>query len=889
MKRFFYIFLVIIIIAGCSSSDSGSELNDDSGLFKDKSQSGDSIAKTEKPQFEYKPPYPNDSPWPCFRRDHRNTGASPVKANYNGLLPWSFKTGKGIFSTPVIDGDETVYFGSADKNFYAVNSGGFLKWRFECGELIDSAAALSPYDEKLGCPTVTVPSGDGFLYHLRADGIGETQDRVIWKYNATQDVTGGGKCNWWEANVVMGYDGTYYAGNTNWNYYAISPDGALKWVYPTKNIAWTAASFDDEGNIFWGSLDLAAHKVNPEGKNLWKKTTLMFVVSSMALGSDGTVYFGSFDNNVYALDPLTGKAKWSFTTDGHIYASPALGVDADGKTNAIFIASTDGILYALNPQGKLLWKYDAGDPIRSSPVIGKAPASENRDIVYFGCSDGRLYAVNADTGEKRWSFDTTTYDDPELRDRNDLNGSPALGKNGVYIGGEHGYLWFVPYDYPLSEKGKFDSRCSIGGGEAFDDDIKAVYFVTPGGSTETGGAGGELPAATTITSRLVVRKGGSTIDAGLYSLPLFDIYPLEKIIKISPEVDFTAELSADGHYIYINPEGFLSPSTEYTITFDGFYIAMGLHIGNIEIGGTKGGRIKDVIKFKTAESAASFPMTVGMDEVSAIEMRRLAVPFPAMMTSLNQIGFDSYHWIQGIIDRTEPDENGEGSFIVWSIGAVRNENGELVPDPATEFTYPLSGRFMNDFFTMENKGVVFDVSNVRIPFNLFQLRGQFGSDLSVRPGASVYAEVSPFSDPYYGPLLILGGLVNKNAKLVAGGTFMAEKYSGMANKRPDGVTVTALNYSKPALLKKGYVKAAINIEKGFSWNPDEHIPAIILVDADRLEALSFDYRKLLTYSKDSSGNLAGIRLDIPAGTKLPARLTAYVMLDVFPLLRMELR
>jgi hypothetical protein len=49
-----------------------------------------------------------------------------------------------------------------------------------------------------------------------------------------------------------------------------------------------------------------------------------------------------------------------------------------------------------------------------------------------------------------------------------------------------------------------------------------------------------------------------------------------------------------------------------------------------------------------------------------------------------------------------------------------------------------------------------------------------------------------------------------------------------------------------------------------------------------MDAVSLDYRKLLTCTKDSNGNISTIRLEIPAGTKLPKNLTAYVVLDVFP-------
>ena len=50
--------------------------------------------------YGYETPVQPDAPWPLFRRDRRNTGASPLPADYRGDWPWSFRTGKGIFSTP---------------------------------------------------------------------------------------------------------------------------------------------------------------------------------------------------------------------------------------------------------------------------------------------------------------------------------------------------------------------------------------------------------------------------------------------------------------------------------------------------------------------------------------------------------------------------------------------------------------------------------------------------------------------------------------------------------------------------------------------------------------------------------------------------------------------
>ncbi len=449
------------------------------------------------------------SPWPTFRHDSRSTGFSSIRAVYTGDKPWMFQTGKGIFSTPVIDDNGTVYVGSADHFFYALNSDGTLKWKYQTGEIIDSAGALGAYDPSKGYATITFISGDGKMYRFRTDDV-PLEQRKVWTYEA-QLRPGVSYNRWFEGNVAVGPDGTLYAGNTNFNYYAINPDGTLKWTYETASNNWSQAAFGADGTIFWGSLDTYIRGVKPDGKELWRTRTLGFIAASAAVGSDGTVYMGSFDSNMYALDPRTGTVKWKFGTADHIYASAALDSDDTGNTTAIYFGSADGTLYALRPDGSLLWKYDTGDVIRSSPVIGLAPSGSGK-IIYFGCGNGKLYALDSD-GKLRWAFDTTSTS-PELRDRNDLNGSPALGKTGIYIGGEHGQLWYIPYDYCLNAN---DARCASA--PAFPDDFTGLYYVTPGGNTQVQFPD-TLPASAMLTLRLVVRKGGQTVNARLCDSPM---------------------------------------------------------------------------------------------------------------------------------------------------------------------------------------------------------------------------------------------------------------------------------------------------------------------------------------------------------------------------------
>ena len=480
-----------------------------------------------------------------MRHDQRNTGDSSIVARYHGDAPWSFTTGSGIFSTPVIGGNGTVYFGSADTYFYAVSPSGRLVWKFKTGNIIDSAAVLGRTGT--GATTVTFGSGDGYVYQLRSATSGSAAtDRVIWRYQVPKGGSAAQSVSWWEGNVELAPDGTLLAGNTGGGAFALHPKGTLRFEHQTGNSVWTAAAVSPDGSTYWGSLNGTILALDAAGTLRWSVSTLGFVVASPALGSDGTLYGASFDGKVYAINDQTGAVEWTYQTADNIYSSPALVTDAEGRTTAVVVASTDGSVYSLSPSGQLLWRYDTGDVVRSSPVVGLAPPGDPAGhIVYVGSGDGRLYALDAADGRRRWSFDTTATS-PSLRDRNDLNSSPALGATGVYIGSEDGSLWYVPYDYCLHRS---DQRCARGPGTSFPANATTVYLVTPGGSTVTA-ATAEASPVSVLPLRLAVRRNGVSVDAA------FDAAD-PPTVTVTPPVPLTTSLSGDGHYLFVAPTGFL--------------------------------------------------------------------------------------------------------------------------------------------------------------------------------------------------------------------------------------------------------------------------------------------------------------------------------------------
>ncbi|MCG8619164.1 MAG: PQQ-binding-like beta-propeller repeat protein, partial [Desulfobacterales bacterium] len=387
------------------------------------------------------------SPWPKFRGNSIQNGRSPVNPTPSDMVPWEFATGKGIFSSPVIDGEGTVYIGSADHYFYAITPEGKLKWRFATGEIIDSSALLD--DKK----RIFFGSGDGHVY-----GLDRETGTEIWRFAAhttaevedLYDITTY-NLNWFEGNTAMLADGTLLAPNDNYLVYGMDREsGKPKDRYLANEMVWSCPAVNaDTGRVFFASCFNAVVNIfcydTRTGKKIWTAGGLGSISASPLLTSrapDGAVLVGGFDGILRALSQKDGRTLWTFGARDHIYGSPA-----QLSSGIIVQAACDGTVVGLDPRnGDVAWQFDTREPIRSSPVV------DGEDRIYFGSGEGRLYCINKD-GSFHWAYQCIEDN------RSDLNGSPALGHLGVCITGENGGVFFVPYDYPLSPAGKDDPRC----------------------------------------------------------------------------------------------------------------------------------------------------------------------------------------------------------------------------------------------------------------------------------------------------------------------------------------------------------------------------------------------------------------------------------------------
>ncbi len=621
-----------------------------------------------------------------------------------------FRTGNGIFSTPVIDADEKVYVGSADRKFYALDPlAGTELWHADIGGIIDSAACI---DYKRGI--IYLAGGDGKIHAFTmATGVelwsrdflhGRSRDQFSFSSNF-----------WFEANIVLGPDGYLYAGNDDFFLYKMSPeDGHIVWAYRTGFLIWSAPSFGADGCVYLPGFDHTFYAIDVEtGMRRWSLDLRGSLVSSAAVGDDGTIYVASFNGNVYAIDPGTakgaargtgkGKVKWEFATGGHVYASPAISPDG-----TVFVGSTCGTFHAIDAaSGAPKWSFYIGDAIRSSAAIGPDPERAEPYLIYFGGGDGNVYAMTP-RGQLRWSYDIL----PKAReiDYPNINASVALGNLGLSVASAGGDVVWIPYNYYIASpddpglvRESLFSAPSPG---------PAWHFVTPGG--KIGRRAIDKPVKIYPVSTVSVRL----LMHGAACVSPVEIDPGSITVESTPPFRCRVELQSNGCTINIIPLEILQPGIIYDMKVGAKY----RHL-------SKTGDLVTTIPLETTHetgkaSIASFPGKV-------FDIVYMAIPQPPIVPSLNQIGFASL-----VIPFTVVDyDPATRSFVAWAV----QEFADFVPQERVS-VYAFSGRYIANFFTMEAKNCLFEITSFTISLDMLRFAGSIEAGGTAGQGGSLVVD-----------------------------------------------------------------------------------------------------------------------------------------------------
>lgn len=136
------------------------------------------------------------------------------------------------------------------------------------------------------------------------------------------------------------------------------------------------------------------------------------------------VYLAGYNGKVYAYTKDNLATRWVYPREG--YLEPIVGgvVFAQGR---LFFGGSDGNVYALDAiTGDKLWEFETDDKIWSTPAISNG-------ALYIGSFDKKLYALNAADGSKKWEFET----------EGSIVSTPLVSNGTVYIGSFDRHIYAV--------------------------------------------------------------------------------------------------------------------------------------------------------------------------------------------------------------------------------------------------------------------------------------------------------------------------------------------------------------------------------------------------------------------------------------------------------------
>ncbi|WP_126246692.1 outer membrane protein assembly factor BamB family protein [Chitinophaga rhizosphaerae] len=314
----------------------------------------------------------------------------------NGLAVWTFKTGgerknggKGLWSmqpatdymedpydfflsAPATDG-KSVFFGSSDSSIYALDAAtGNLRWKFRTSAPVHGGAAYSNN-------TVVIGSWDTYVYALDAK-----TGQLKWKFKTGTDTLYGGVLEGIQARPAIA-GGRVFVGARDAKFRAIDlATGKLIWTYDGGN-AWISGTAEIDGDhVYVGTSDsYLLLKLDAEtGKEIFRNKGGGYIFGAPAVSKD-LVAYGDFTGRMYLLNKDSLDVFRTFDTPGRKAHGTSL-LDRD-QIDFLFLAK-GAIPEKYSTTLLVIDKLYALGPITAAPLIAG-------NTVFVASTDGTVYAI----------------------------------------------------------------------------------------------------------------------------------------------------------------------------------------------------------------------------------------------------------------------------------------------------------------------------------------------------------------------------------------------------------------------------------------------------------------------------------------------------------------
>ncbi len=362
------------------------------------------------------------SDWLSFRgkqgRGYTSTRINPPIA-VKWKLSLQYEEDQALSFNPPIIMDDTIYFGSSDGNFYALDiESGYMRWVF-----------------KTDGPINSVPTADeDYVYFGSNDGrffcVSRETGEEVWSYNTERRV---------QSSTALYNDHVVFTSDIGATY-VFSSDGLEQ--FRIQNHVWLYHTFQIYEDIMYFApgpatqpRSLGAYDME-EQAYLWLLNTAgdgATWYSFAAIRGDSLYYStagyptGGFDLTYFALDRHTGEVLWEYNDRSdfgpYLQMSPSALfrknlrlldhlAPALWRNHAIYTSGDRFVRTFDQDDGTIAWTHEFEYPTSSAPTVAG-------DRVYFGVhgdnlsangqaigpTSPKIVALSARTGSIEWELD----------------------------------------------------------------------------------------------------------------------------------------------------------------------------------------------------------------------------------------------------------------------------------------------------------------------------------------------------------------------------------------------------------------------------------------------------------------------------------------------------
>jgi outer membrane protein assembly factor BamB len=312
------------------------------------------------------------------------------------LISPNISSPDSVYTTPVIAPDRTIYVGTNEGLFYALNPSGSIKWY----KILPFPLQSSPI---LDVSSGTIYLGAGSTMYAFGDAGNQAYPKWLVPFDTSNNITsspalGNGFLTFGSADGYV-YALNSFTGSLLWKYNTNAPIYASPTVDASNNVLIGNGSYQD-GGLFYlnGATGLlsTAWAVNPFIPDLQPPSppapTTSFngpLYNNVAVRGN-TIYLSTMAY-VYAINRLTGVERWQYFKANCYYTSPI--IDANGT---IYFSSIDartgtGMVHSLTDTVTDFienWVYPTNVVERlASPVLGR------NNTLYLSSTANKIYAL----------------------------------------------------------------------------------------------------------------------------------------------------------------------------------------------------------------------------------------------------------------------------------------------------------------------------------------------------------------------------------------------------------------------------------------------------------------------------------------------------------------